>query len=221
MREHHLLKSFNWREQACTRNEIVDEYCERFCKDEKDDEVINLIRLFNSNKEYRAQIEAMLLAGMSNEECAAIFDVTAEVIEWYKKIYYDVDVKNSPIEILEAATKDRTENGRRYKTYARRYGKEMLLFMLGYNTEENKEAKDKAVARVSTSLLSRCLPIDITPHTNDKAMQFMFKALDSYLKLEAAREETTISDLTTVLADISKSLEKHKPISRKALKDLL
>jgi len=220
----HLSKPFDWRAQnARSLEPTIDALCKDYrdyLRGDNTDYRFRVARQLHDKPAFKRQVEAMLLAGFSSEECAAKFKIGPEIVDTYKQLFFDLDTKNSEAECLEAVMNDPSYSGDQFKVVARLLGREALMFTLGYKTNITKESSDNIRRRLEYALLLQCARIELIDPEEDQQFKIILKAIETLGKLESTKADAALSNVQQILSTISDKLTVYQGKPKRSREDL-
>ena len=220
-----LFKPFDWRRinAANKDEEPADDYCKRlreFLLEGKEDREIQNVRRMHKTPFIKDQMESMLLTGMSEDECAEKFGIDRTSVRLYKKLFFDIDLKKSEVERASAVDGARTLKERSVKSIAVRFGKDPLLFFLGHKVKVKAHTIEELKTRLEFALLARCAEIETINPNSEKATKFVINAINTYIKLESIKKDTTSDEVQSALKRIMDLLGNESKKTKRSREDI-
>lgn len=204
-----LSYEIDWRIKNVHNKNSKDKYIKlyRKFKDKHKPEYIADSVFIYQNPISKMLMESMSLSGMSDEEVADYFGCELDAIEFYKKMFFDIDeVRASKMKLLLIANSG-LPNEIQLKSTAVKFGKEFMKWYLGLTDKFNDEFDQKLLDRLDSGVKIKSLGHEFVDSGSDRMNNYL-KLIGIIDKKEAMKAEVKRQNSGKEYSDIVSHLNK-------------
>ena len=151
-----LLYDIAWRSKTIESKDRYVKAYRKFKETGKPEYIGEAVKIYAS-PQWKLYLECMLLADCSNEECLEYFGCDEKVIEFYKKIFFDIDpVIDSPAKKYEIASQGRPVEVN-FKMTSVKFGKSFIRWYLHLDDQVDEEDLEKFKTRLDNGVVMKAL----------------------------------------------------------------
>jgi len=196
-----------WRLKSLYKTRSKDIYIKDFVsykKTKKPDFIQDVIQI-STDPTLKLFMESMLLADCSIEDIREYFGCEPKIIEYYKKIYFDIDpIKISKIKLLQTA-RCGLPNEVELKVCSVRFGIPFIKWYIGLENNLDSEHIKKIKKRLQSALLIKSLEHEIGNLNDYLKIQKLINDIDKNEK-----DDTNNNEYDEIMGQFSKVLTKGK-----------
>lgn len=198
-----------WRSRSLGIKNIKDRYLTEYrkyrSKRTKSNAFFDDVEYIYGNSSMKFAMELMLICGeYEKEEIAEFFGVEEKIVEYYEKIFYDIEpIKNSRMKLMQVSQDCDNPQEKQAKLAAVRFGKNVVNSMLGLSIENREDFIQDAKMRIHDGLVVKSLGHEFVSST-DKEMDKFLKLMSSYGRMKVDKVEETeevIDDFIGLVCD--------------------
>lgn len=199
-----------WRSRSVSDKRTKDKYLREYksYKKKKKPGVISDAEHIHYTYSMRVKMEVMLIScDFEIEEIAEYFGIPEEVVEYYEKIFFDVEaIKKSEVKKVELAEDCENEAEKYAKLGAIRYGRTFVNYMLGRDIDEPEtdEFVYAAKKRLHDGLVIKSLGHEFLG-SNSNDMSKYLKMMSQFNKMKTKEdkedEDGLIGNLVRTVCD--------------------